>query len=186
MLQKKKNDPSRGGLLDGQKTWRPYIHRELSSSIVKEKATQGTLQVANFKLDLHSITLPQNWHYTINSKAKGTPLLLLITDWGSSNFNLAKPFIVRSNVLQPLTFVDSKGKKIDNSFSAGRDDVVRMLSDARVQFRFYNNSVFKNEIETFKLNISKLQLRLIDTRYVSFEQADGLIQGLEIVPIWKI
>ncbi|WP_338540808.1 hypothetical protein [Paenibacillus tundrae] len=47
-----------------------------------------------------------------------------------------------------------------------------MLSDARVQFRFYNNSVFKYEIETFKLNISKLELRLSDTRYVNFDQSD--------------
>lgn len=45
-----------------------------------------------------------------------------------------------------------------------------MLSESRVQFKFYNNTVFKYEIETFKLNISKLELRLSDTRYLNFDQ----------------
>lgn len=138
------------------------------AALLKKGASYGTVQSAD--LDLHSITLPQTWHYTIKSKEKHTPDMLFITEWGSSNFNLAKPFIIRSGVLQPLKFVDNKGKKIDNFYPAGRDNGIRMLSDARVQFKFYNNTVFKYEIETFKLNISKLELRLTDTRYLNFDQ----------------
>lgn len=37
-----------------------------------------------------------------------------------------------------------------------RGDGVRMLSDARVQFKIYNNAVFKYAVNTFKLNVSQL------------------------------
>jgi hypothetical protein len=146
------------------------------AALLKKGDSYGTVQSAD--LGLHSITLPQTWHYTIKSKDKLTPDMLLITEWGSSNFNLAKPFIIRSGVLQPLKFVDNKGKKIDDFYPAGRGNGIRMLSDARVQFKFYNNTVFKYEIETFKLNISKLELRLSDTRYVNFDQPNWPNSGI--------
>ncbi|RPK25827.1 hypothetical protein [Paenibacillus xylanexedens] len=106
--------------------------------------------------------------------------MLLIAEWGSSNFNLAKPFIIRSGILQPLKFVDNNGKKMNDFdvYPAGRDDGIRMLSGSRVQFKFYNNTVFKYEIETFKLNISKLELRLSDTRYVNFNQPNWPNSGI--------
>jgi len=146
------------------------------AALLKKGDSYGTVQSAD--LGLHSITLPQTWHYTIKSKDKLTPDMLLITEWGSSNFNLAKPFIIRSGVLQPLKFVDNKGKKIDDFYPAGRGNGIRMLSDARVQFKFYNNTVFKYEIETFKLNISKLELRLSDTRYVNVDQPNWPNSGI--------
>ncbi|MDR9749527.1 hypothetical protein [Paenibacillus taichungensis] len=146
------------------------------AALLKKGDSYGTVQSAD--LGLHSVTLPQTWHYTIKSKDKLTPDMLLITEWGSSNFNLAKPFIIRSGVLQPLKFVDNKGKKIDDFYPAGRGNGIRMLSDARVQFKFYNNTVFKYEIETFKLNISKLELRLSDTRYVNFDQPNWPNSGI--------
>ncbi|MBT2292973.1 hypothetical protein J7E73_28430 [Paenibacillus albidus] len=135
------------------------------AALLKKGTSYGIMQSAD--LDLRSITLPQNWHYTIKGKEPGTPDMLFITEWGTSNFNLAKPFIIRSGVLQPLKFIDNKGEKIDNYYPAGRENGVRMLSNARVQFKFYNNSVFKYAVNTFKLNISKLELRLSDTRYVN-------------------
>ncbi|UOK63212.1 hypothetical protein MT997_35310 [Paenibacillus sp. OVF10] len=145
---------------------------------MKKGDSYGTVQSAD--LDLHSITLPQTWHYTIKSKDTGTPDMLIITEWGSSNFNLAKPFIIRSGILQSLKFVDNKGKKLTDFdfYPAGRDDGIRMLSGSRVQFKFYNNTVFKYEIETFKLNISKLELRLSDTRYVNFNQPNWPNSGI--------
>ncbi|WP_408892915.1 hypothetical protein [Paenibacillus taichungensis] len=146
------------------------------AALLKKGDSYGTVQSAD--LGLHSVTLPQTWHYTIKSKDKLTPDMLLITEWGSSNFNLAKPFIIRSGVLQPLKFVDIKGKKIDDFYPAGRGNGIRMLSDARVQFKFYNNTVFKYEIETFKLNISKLELRLSDTRYVNVDQPNWPNSGI--------
>lgn len=146
------------------------------AALLKKGDSYGTVQSAD--LGLHSVTLPQTWHYTIKSKETLTPDMLFITEWGSSNFNLAKPFIIRSGVLQPLKFVDNKGKKINNFYPAGRDNGIRMLSDARVQFKFYNNTVFKYEIETFKLNISKLELRLSDTRYVNVDQPNWPNSGI--------
>ncbi|WP_339311022.1 hypothetical protein NZ043_06165 [Paenibacillus sp. FSL k6-2145] len=148
------------------------------AALLKKGDSYGTVQSAD--LDLHSITLPQTWHYTIKSKDTGTPDMLIITEWGSSNFNLAKPFIIRSGILQSLKFVDNKGKKLTDFdfYPAGRDDGIRMLSGSRVQFKFYNNTVFKYEIETFKLNISKLELRLSDTRYVNFNQPNWPNSGI--------
>ncbi|WP_143038130.1 hypothetical protein [Paenibacillus sp. 276b] len=146
------------------------------AALLKKGDSYGTVQSAD--LGLHSVTLPQTWHYTIKSKEKLTPDMLFITEWGSSNFNLAKPFIIRSGVLQPLKFVDNKGKKIDDFYPAGRGNGIRMLSDARVQFKFYNNTIFKYEIETFKLNISKLELRLSDTRYVNVDQPNWPNSGI--------
>ncbi|MFE0559985.1 hypothetical protein ACFW1P_29090 [Paenibacillus sp. NPDC058910] len=146
------------------------------AALVKKGATYGTIQSVN--LGLHSVTLPQTWHYTIRSQEKGTPDILMITEWGTSNFNLATPFIIRSGSLMPVKFVDHKGKKMDNYYPAGREDGVRMLSDARVQFKFYNNAVFKYAVNTFKLNVSKLELRLTETRYMDYDHPSWPNSGI--------
>lgn len=140
------------------------------AALVKKGTSYGIVQSVN--LDLHSITMPQTWHYTVKSKDAGTPDMLVITEWGSSNFNLAKTFIIRSGELQRLKFVDHKGKQMENGYGypAGRDEGIRMLSDAQVQFRFYNNTVFKYEVSTFKLNVSQSKLHLTESRYVNIDQ----------------
>lgn len=146
------------------------------AALVKKGAKYGTLQ--SVQLGLHSVTLPQTWHYTVRSKAKGTPDILMITEWGTSNFNLAKPFIIRSGSLKPLKFVDHRGNKLDEYYPAGREDGVRMLSGARVQFKFYNNAVFKYAVSTFKLNVNQLELRLTDTRYIDADHPSWPNSGM--------
>lgn len=146
------------------------------AALVKKGASYGTLQSVN--LGLHAITLPQNWHYSVQSKEKGTPDILMITEWGTSNFNLATPFIIRSGSLMPVKFVNPNGKKIDDYYPAGRGDGVRMLSDARMQFKFYNNAVAKYAVNTFKLNVSKLELRLADTRYMDYNHPSWPNSGM--------
>ncbi|WKL01795.1 hypothetical protein Q0F98_36045 [Paenibacillus amylolyticus] len=66
----------------------------------------------------------------MKSKEASTPDMLMITDWGTSNFNEVKTYIVRSGELRRVTYVDNKGKKIDDSYSASRDDGIRTLSGA--------------------------------------------------------
>lgn len=60
-------------------------------------------------------------------------------------------------------------EKIDDSYSASRDDGIRTLSGARVQFKNYNNLQFVYGVDTFKLNVNKLELRLEDTRNLRSE-----------------
>lgn len=100
----------------------------------------------------------------MKNKEASTPDMLMITDWGTSNFNEVKTYIVRSGELRRVTYVDNKGKKIDDSYSASRDDGIRTLSGARVQFKNYNNLQFVYGVNTFKLNVNKSELRLEDTR----------------------
>lgn len=132
------------------------------AALLKKGAAYGTVQAA--KLDLNTIILPQTWNFVVKSKEASTPDMLMITDWGTSNFNEVKTYIVRSGELRRVTYVDNKGKKIDDSYSASRDDGIRTLSGARVQFKNYNNLQFVYGVDTFKLNVNKLELRLEDTR----------------------
>ncbi len=132
------------------------------AALLKKGAAYGTVQAA--KLDLNTIILPQTWNFVVKSKEASTPDMLMITDWGTSNFNEVKTYIVRSGELRRVTYVDNKGKKIDDSYSAIRDGGIRTLSGARVQFKNYNNLQFVYGVDTFKLNVNKLELRLEDTR----------------------
>ncbi|MHA6532721.1 hypothetical protein [Paenibacillus sp. BAC0078] len=134
------------------------------AALLKNGEQYGTVQ--SVKLGLKEITLPQTWHYIVKGIGTSMPDMLIISEWGSSNFNLVHPFIIRSGILQPLKFTDNNGKKLDDSYPADREEGTRSLSESRVQFKFYNNSVFKYAVDTFKLNISKLELHLNDTRYV--------------------
>lgn len=146
------------------------------AALVKKGAKNGTIQSVN--LDLHSVAMPQTWHYTVQSKEKGTPDILMISEWGTSNFNMVTPFIVRSGSLMTVKFVNHNGKKMDSYYPAGRGDGVRMLSNARVQFKFYNNAVAKYAVNTFKLNVNKLELRLADTRYMDYNHPSWPNSGM--------
>ncbi|SEL74772.1 DUF4309 domain-containing protein [Paenibacillus sp. OK003] len=132
--------------------------------LLKKGAKYGTVQTT--KLPIETIILPQTWNYTIKGKEAGTPDMLMLTDWGTSNFNEVHTYIIRSGVLQPIKFTDNKGKKISGAYWASRNNGIRSLSGSRVQFKYYNNMQFKYAVDTFKLNVSKLELRLSDTRYV--------------------
>ncbi|NGM82311.1 hypothetical protein G5B47_07770 [Paenibacillus sp. 7124] len=137
------------------------------AALLKNGEQYGIVQSVN--LELREITMPQTWHYTVKGSGASMPDMLILSEWGSSNFNLAHPFIIRSGVLQPLKFMNNNGKKMDDYYPASRRDGIRILSKSRVQFKAYDNSKTKYAVNTFKLNISKLELRLDDTRYV--EQA---------------
>lgn len=132
------------------------------AALLKKGAKYGVVQAA--KLDLSTIILPQTWNFVVKSKESGTPDMLIISDWGTSNFNEVKTYIVRSGELRRVNFVDNNGKKIGDSYSAIRGDGIRTLSGARVQFKNYNNLQFVYGVDTFKLNASKLELKLEDTR----------------------
>lgn len=135
------------------------------AALVKDGQSFGTVQ--NVPLELHSVTLPQTWHYTVQASSSGMPDLLILTEWGSSNFNLLHPFIVTSGKLKALNFTDSKGKKLDTTWPAGREQGVRSLNGSRIQLRYYNNAMVKYAVDTFKLDISRLALKLDDTRYMN-------------------
>lgn len=79
------------------------------AALLKKGAAYGTVQAA--KLDLNTIILPQTWNFVVKSKEASTPDMLMITDWGTSNFNEVKTYIVRSGELRRVTYVDNKGKK---------------------------------------------------------------------------
>lgn len=79
------------------------------AALLKKGAAYGTVQAA--KLDLSTIILPQTWNFVVKSKEASTPDMLMITDWGTSNFNEVKTYIVRSGELRRVTYVDNKGKK---------------------------------------------------------------------------
>lgn len=79
------------------------------AALLKKGAAYGTVQAA--KLDLSTIILPQTWNFVVKSKESSTPDMLMITDWGTSNFNEVKTYIVRSGELRRVTYVDNKGKK---------------------------------------------------------------------------
>ncbi|QWU15868.1 hypothetical protein KP014_00855 [Paenibacillus sophorae] len=147
----------------GDKSYTGTYH----AALLKDGEKYGIVQSAN--LGLHEITLPQTWHYTVKGSGASMPDMLLFSEWGSSNFNLAHPFIIRSGVLQPLKFMNNNGKRMDDYYPASRRDGIRSLPKSRVQFKAYDNSKSKYVVNTFKLDISKLELRLDDTRYV--EQA---------------
>ncbi|MGP3783276.1 hypothetical protein [Paenibacillus sp. 1A_MP2] len=110
--------------------------------------------------------------------------MLMLTDWGTSNFNEVHTYIIRSGVLQPIKFTDNKGKKISDAYWALRNNGIRSLSGFRVQFKYYNNLQFKYVVDTFKLNLSKLELRLNDTRYL--DQSSWPNSGMGIVLIWRV
>ncbi|WP_338708808.1 DUF4309 domain-containing protein [Paenibacillus amylolyticus] len=132
------------------------------AALLKKGAAYGTVQAA--KLDLSTIILPQTWNFVVKSKEASTPDMLMITDWGTSNMNEVKTYIVRSGELRRVTYVENNGKKMGDSFYAIRDGGIRTLSGARVQFKNYNNIHFVYEFDTFKLNVNKLEMRLEDTR----------------------
>ncbi|MGG4403996.1 DUF4309 domain-containing protein [Paenibacillus amylolyticus] len=132
------------------------------AALLKKGAAYGTVQAA--KLDLNTIILPQTWNFVVKSKEASTPDMLMITDWGTSNMNEVKTYIVRSGELRRVTYVENNGKKMGDSFYAIRDGGIRTLSGARVQFKNYNNVHFVYEFDTFKLNVNKLEMRLEDTR----------------------
>ncbi|WP_432749960.1 hypothetical protein [Paenibacillus amylolyticus] len=79
------------------------------AALLKKGSAYGTVQAA--KLDLNTIILPQTWNFVVKSKEASTPDMLMITDWGTSNFNEVKTYIVRSGELRRVTYVDNKGKK---------------------------------------------------------------------------
>ncbi|ASA24490.1 hypothetical protein [Paenibacillus donghaensis] len=135
------------------------------AAVVKNGEKFGTVQ--SLKLPFGGVTLPQTWHYTVKSSGKPMPDLLILSEWGTSNFNLVYPYVIRSGTLEPLQFINPQGKKLDASYPASRGDGVRSLSGSRLQFKFYNNSVFKYAVNTFKLNLSKLELQVSDSRYVN-------------------
>lgn len=134
------------------------------AALLKKGAKYGNVQ--STKIPIETIILPQTWNYTIKGKEAGTPDMLMLTDWGTSNFNEVHTYIIRSGVLQPIKFTDNKGKKISDAYWASRNNGIRSLSGSRVQFKYYNNVQFKYAVDTFKLNVSKLELRLSDTRYL--------------------
>ncbi|PIH58369.1 hypothetical protein [Paenibacillus sp. LK1] len=86
------------------------------AALLKKGAKYGTVQTT--KLTIETIILPQTWNYTIKGKEAGTPDMLMLTDWGTSNFNEVHTYIIRSGVLQPIKFTDNKGKKISDTYWA--------------------------------------------------------------------
>ncbi|PZT57186.1 DUF4309 domain-containing protein [Paenibacillus silvae] len=132
------------------------------AALLKSGASFGTVQ--NVKLELDKIILPQNWNFVVNSKENGIPDLLMITEWGASNVNMIKTFVIQSGELKRVNYFQNNGKSIGNSFIAMRDGGIRALSGGRVQFRYYNNAQGIYEFYTFKLSANQLQMRLDDTR----------------------
>ncbi|MCK6073494.1 DUF4309 domain-containing protein [Paenibacillus silvae] len=132
------------------------------AALLKSGASFGTVQ--NVKLELDKIILPQNWNFVVNSKENGIPDLLMITEWGASNVNMIKTFVIQSGDLKRVNYFQHNGKSIGNSFIAMRDGGIRALSGGRVQFRYYNNAQGIYEFYTFKINAKQLQMRLDDNR----------------------
>ncbi|MDT0122829.1 DUF4309 domain-containing protein [Paenibacillus sp. RRE4] len=132
------------------------------AALLKSGEAFGTVQHVNLELD--TIILRQNWNFVVNSKESGIPDLLMITEWGSSNVNMIKTFVIQSGELKRVSYVLNDGKTGGDSTVAMRDQGIRSLSDGRVQFRYYNNVQGIYEFNTFKMNANQLQMRLDDTR----------------------
>ena len=74
-----------------------------------------------------------------------------------------KTYIVRSGELRRVTYVDNKGKKIDDYYSAIRDDEILIFRCPSAVQKLQQPSI-RLWSYTFKLNVNKLELRLEDTR----------------------
>ncbi|SCY02385.1 protein of unknown function [Paenibacillus polysaccharolyticus] len=132
------------------------------AAILKSGEAFGTVQHVNLELD--TIILRQNSNFVVDSRESGIPDLLMITEWGSSNVNMIKTFVIQSGELKRVGYVLNDGKTGGDSTVATRDQGIRTLSDGRVQFRYYNNVQGIYEFNTFKMNVNQLQMRLDDTR----------------------
>ncbi|RXZ82988.1 hypothetical protein EBB07_08760 [Paenibacillaceae bacterium] len=135
------------------------------AALLKEGAKQAVVQ--SVPLNLASITLPQDWLYTIPARERGQPDLFILSEWGTSNWDLFQAMAVIDGKLQRLKFTNSDGTSLGYDWGAsGGKKGMRSLSDMRLQTKQYDNSVGAYLFDTFKLNVAKRQLKRVEHRYL--------------------
>lgn len=135
------------------------------AALVKSGEKYAVVQSVN--IGLHRIVLPDKKNYVLKRISKNTPDLFIMTEFGTSNFDLFHSYIVQSGKLQLLTFADKDGKRYDAYWGASKTAGIRMLPGMKIQTNQYDNSKGKYVFDTFALNLATLTLRRDDSSYGS-------------------
>ncbi|WP_068615975.1 DUF4309 domain-containing protein [Paenibacillus tuaregi] len=133
------------------------------AALLKSGERYAAVQTVN--LGLHTVVPPDKKNYVLKRISKNTPDLFIMTEYGTSNFDLFRSFVVQSGKLQLLTFADKDGKRYDAFWGAGKVGGVRMLPGMKIQTRQYDNSKGKYVFDTFALHLATMTLRRNDSSY---------------------
>ncbi|MNM75030.1 hypothetical protein D3C81_868010 [compost metagenome] len=133
------------------------------AALLKKGDKYAVVQPIDLKLS--TLVLPDKRDYILKRAAKNTPDMFIMMDYGTSNFDLFRAFIVKSGKLQVLTFADKDGNRYDQIWGASRINGIRSLPGAKIQTNQYDNSKGKYVFDTFALNLPTLTLRRNDSSY---------------------